>query len=60
MENAQRELVCLLVDRIHFLGLISDSTCSGALDLIHAATSFPAFFRDPACLTEEADRFECA
>lgn len=60
MECAQRELVSVLLEHVHSLGLISDRTYSGAMDLVHSAMDFPAFFRYPACLTEEAAGHECA
>lgn len=60
MESVQRELVSVLLDHIHSLGLISDFTCSGAMDLVHSAIDFPEFFRYPVCLTKEAKERECA
>lgn len=60
MESAQRELVGVLLDHIRSLGLISHSTYSGAVDLVHSAIDFPAFFRYPVCLTKEASGHECA
>lgn len=60
MESAQRELVSILLDRIHSFGLISDFTYSGAVDLVHSVIDFPAFFRYPVCLTKEASGLECA
>lgn len=60
MESAQRELVSVLLEHIHSLDLISDITYSGAMDLVHSAFDFPAFFRYPVCLTKEAARYECA
>ncbi len=58
MDGAQRELVSVLLDRISSLGLISNSTYSGAVDLVHSAIDLPDFFQYPVCLTEEADRHE--
>ena len=60
MESVQRELVSVLLDYIRSLGLISNSTCSGAVDLVHSVIDFPAFFRYPVCLTKEASGHECA
>ena len=60
MESAQRELVSVLLDHIRSLGLISHSTYSRAVDLVHSAIDFPAFFRYPVCLTKEASGHECA
>ena len=60
MESAQRELVSVLLDRIRSLGLISNSTYSGAVDLVHSVIDFPEFFQYPVCLTKEANGHECA
>lgn len=60
MESAQRELVSILLDHIHSLGLISDFTYSGAMDLVHSVTDFPELFQYPVCSTKEASGFECA
>ncbi len=60
MESAQRELVSVLLDYIRSLGLISHSTYSGAVDLVHSVIDFPEFFRYPVCLTKEANGHECA
>ena len=60
MESAQRELVSVLLDYIRSLGLISNSTYSGAVDLVHSVIDFPEFFRYPVCLTKAANGHECA
>ena len=59
MERAQRELISVLLDHIHSLGLISQSTYSGAVDLVHSAIDFPELFRYPVCLTKEVSALEC-
>ena len=58
MESAQRALVSVLLDHIRSLGLISDSTCSGAMDLVHSVIDLPEFFQYPVRLTEEASEHE--
>ncbi len=58
MESAQRELVSVLLAHIRSLGLISNSTYSGAVDLVHSVIDFPDFFRYPVCLTKEANGYE--
>ncbi len=58
MESAQQELVSVLLDRIRTLGLISNSTYSGAVDLVHSVIDFPDFFQYPVCLTKEANEHE--
>ncbi len=58
MDGAQRELVSVLLDHIRTLGLISNSTYFGAVDLVHSVLDFPEFFQYPVCLTKEADRHE--
>ena len=60
MENAQRELVGVLLDHVRSLGLISDFTYSRAMDLVHSAIDFPELFQYPVCLAEEASGRECA
>ncbi len=55
MESAQRELIHVLLDHIRSLGLISESTYSRAVDLVHSATDFPELFQYPVCLTKEAE-----
>lgn len=59
MESAQRELVSVLLGRIHSLGLISDFAYSKAVDLVHSVIDFPEFFQYPVCLTKEAGICEC-
>ena len=59
MESAQRALVSALLDHIRSLGLISNTTHSRAMDLVHSVIDVPDFFRYPVCLTEEAKEHEC-
>ena len=58
MESAQRELVSVLLGRIHSLGLISDFAYSKAVDLVHSEADFPEFFQYPVCLTKETNEHE--
>ncbi len=58
MESAQRELVSVLLGRLRSLGLISNSTYSEAVELVHSVIDFPVFFRYPVCLTKEANGHE--
>lgn len=58
MESAQKELVSVLLDHIRSLGLISNSTYSGVVDLVHSVIDFPEFFQYPVCLTKEASEHE--
>ncbi len=44
MESAQRELVSVLLDHIRSLGLISDSTCDRAVELVRSGIELPEFF----------------
>ncbi|EOS66555.1 hypothetical protein C816_00696 [Oscillibacter sp. 1-3] len=60
MESAQRELVSVLLDHIRSLGLISNSTYSGAVDLVYSMIDFPELFQCPVRLTKEAGEYECA
>ena len=59
MDSPQRELVSVLLEHILSAGLISKTTYSSALDLVHSSIDFPDFFRYPVCLTEEANEHEC-
>ncbi len=45
MENVQKDLLRVLLDRIRVLGLISDSECSQATDLLYSTAALPPFFR---------------
>lgn len=47
MENAQRELVSVLLGRVFSLGLISKITYSKAEDLVHSAIGLPELFGYP-------------
>lgn len=60
MENAQRELVGVLLDHIRSLGLISDLACSRAMDLVHSAADLPELFRYPPRPAEGVSGRECA
>ena len=51
MENAQRELLSVLLKEVCTLGLTSKTTYLGAADLVHSSIDFPNFFRYPVCLT---------
>lgn len=53
MESVQRELAAVLLGRLRVLGLISDSACSRAMDLVHS--DFPDLFRSPLNPAKEAD-----
>ena len=59
MDSPQRDLVSVLLGHILSAGLISKTTYSGALDLVHSSIDFPDFFRYPVCLAEEANEHEC-
>lgn len=59
LENAGRELVAVLLERVRALGLISDAVCARARDLVYSAMEPPDFFRCPVC-PEEADSHESA
>ena len=58
MDSPQRELVSVLLEHILSAGLISKTTYSGALDLVHSTIEFPDYFRYPVCPTEEANEHE--
>lgn len=58
MENAQRELMDVLIGRLLSLDLISKTTYSKALDLVHSAIDLPEPFWYPVCLKKEAGAYE--
>ncbi len=59
MENAQRELVSVLLERVLSLGLISQFTYSKAEDLVHSVIDLPVLFQYPVCLIKEECPYEC-
>ena len=59
MENAQRELLSVLLEEVCTLGLISKTTYLGAADLVHSSIDLPSFFRDPVCLTGGTEHEHC-
>ena len=59
MESAQRELMDVLLGRILSLGLISKTTHSKAVDLVHSVTDLPELFGYSVCLTKEGRIHEC-
>ncbi len=60
MESAQRELVSVLLARLQETGLISKTTYSKAVDLVHSSIDLPMLFQYPVCLTKEVSAVECA
>ncbi len=60
MESAQRELIGALLAQLQEAGLISKTTYSKAMDLVHSSIDLPRLFRYPVCLTKEVSAFECA
>lgn len=60
MESAQRELVSVLLARLQEAGLISKTTYSKAVDLVHSSIDLPMLFQYSVCLTKEVGAIECA
>ncbi len=58
MESSQKELMGVLLGRLFSLGLISKTTYSKALDLVHSAIDLPEPFWYPVCLKKEAGTYE--
>ena len=54
MDQAQRELLCVLLHRLREQGLINQAACAGAEELIHAGMAVPELFRRPADETGSA------
>lgn len=60
MENAQREIVRILLEWLRDGGLISKTTYYGAVDLIHSSLDLPELLRYPVCWPREGCLHECA
>ena len=58
MESVQKELVSVLLDHVRSLGIISNSTHSEAVDLVHSVIDFPEVFQYPVCMTKEGNEYE--
>lgn len=50
MESVQRDLLRVLLEHIRSLGLISNSACDQAVNMV-SEKDLPEFFQDPAHLT---------
>jgi len=50
--------MAVLLGRVLSLGLISKTTHSKAVDLVHSVIDLPELFGYPVCLTEEAGKHE--
>lgn len=59
MDGAQRELVSVLLEKIHSAELISKTTYLRAVDLVHSSIDLPMLFQYPVCLTKEGSTHEC-
>ena len=53
--ESERALICLLLDHIRSLGLISEAAHSAAVNLARSAADLPPLFQYPADLTEGGD-----
>lgn len=53
--ESERELICLLLDHIRSLDLISEATRSAAVNLVRATADLPPLLQYPADLTEGGD-----
>lgn len=60
MENAQRQLLSVLLEAIYARGLLSEAAYLNGVDLVHSAVDIPPLFRHPMGLTEGAGRREPA
>ena len=58
MENIDREIVCELLKSLMHRELISKTTCSAALDLVHSMIEFPQLLQYPVSVRKEADHHE--
>ena len=58
MESVQKELVSVLLDHVRSLGIISNSTYSEAVALVHSVIDFPEVFQYPVCITKEVNKHE--
>ena len=58
MESTQRDLVSVLLIKLQEAGLISKTTYSKAVDLVHSSIDLPRLFKYPVCLTKEVSSHE--
>lgn len=59
LESAQKEILIVLLQCLKARGLVSESACSRAVDLVYSAADIPPLLRFPVCLTEEDCWHEC-
>ena len=57
MDEAQKEILCVLLGRLHALGLISKAAYDGGVDLVRAMKEIPAFFSPSAAAKEQMDGY---
>lgn len=58
MEGTEKEILIVLLNILKARGLVSEITCSRAVDWVHAWVDIPQLLREPACLTEEECLYE--
>ena len=58
MESAQRELLGVLLGQLRERGVLSQSTYSSAMDLVHSDMDIPKLLRYPVCLPGEGRTHE--
>ena len=59
MESTQNEILTVLLESLKKRGLVSELTCSRAVNLVHSVIDIPELLRYPVCLTEEECKREC-
>ena len=58
MESIQKDLFIFLLKRLQEEGLLSQSACSEAINLVHSVIDIPELLRYPVCLKKEASAGE--
>ena len=58
MESIQKDLFIFLLKRLQEEGLLSQSACSEAINLVHSVIDIQELLRYPVCLTKEASAGE--
>ena len=58
MESAQKDLLGTLLKKLFDAGILSQSTYSGAVDLVYSIIDIPELLQYRVCLTKEVSTHE--
>ena len=59
MQSIEKDILCVLLAKVHSLGLLSNYTYSKAKDSVHSTMDIPPFLRYPLCSVKEESIHEC-